>query len=127
MGGRPGGRDPLTDVAGNVPLARGFDTFPTAAVRARQWRAEQLRLDSVAMNTLTIVGLCPCGCSELFDLPLSEARRRLVRSFQREYVSRVMRATEGNVERAAERSGVTLRYFRALRSTQEKHEERSRG
>ena len=50
------------------------------------------------------------------DLPLPEARRRIVEEFERRYVERALARHGGNVSRAADASGVGQRYFRMIRA-----------
>jgi DNA-binding NtrC family response regulator len=50
------------------------------------------------------------------DLSLTEARRRVVEFFDREYIARALRLHQGNVTRAAAASGLGRRYFYALRA-----------
>jgi two-component system, NtrC family, response regulator HydG len=50
------------------------------------------------------------------DLPLPEARRRIVEEFERRYIERALARHGGNVSRAADASGVGGRYFRMLRA-----------
>ncbi|MBC8072180.1 MAG: sigma-54-dependent Fis family transcriptional regulator [Deltaproteobacteria bacterium] len=50
------------------------------------------------------------------DLPLPEARRRIVEEFERRYIERALARHGGNVARAADASGVGDRYFRMLRA-----------
>jgi len=50
------------------------------------------------------------------DLPLPEARRRLVAEFELRYIERALRQHDGNVARAAAASGVGSRYFRLLKA-----------
>jgi two-component system response regulator HydG len=50
------------------------------------------------------------------DLPLREARERVVAEFERRYLARAMEASQGHVRRAAERAGIAERYFRLLRA-----------
>jgi len=50
------------------------------------------------------------------DLPLPEARKRLVAEFEQRYIERALSQHGGNVARAASASGVGSRYFRLLRA-----------
>jgi two-component system response regulator HydG len=50
------------------------------------------------------------------DLPLPEARRRVVEEFERRYIERALARHGGNITRAADASGVGDRYFRMLRA-----------
>jgi DNA-binding NtrC family response regulator len=50
------------------------------------------------------------------DLPFLEARQRLVDTFQRLYLERMLAAHDGNVQRAAQAAGIAPRYFRLLRA-----------
>ncbi|HVY46178.1 MAG TPA: Fis family transcriptional regulator, partial [Minicystis sp.] len=52
------------------------------------------------------------------NLPLSQARQRVVDHFERRYVERVLAQHDGNVVRAAAASGVARRYFQILRAKQ---------
>jgi DNA-binding NtrC family response regulator len=52
------------------------------------------------------------------DLPLTAARQRVVETFERRYVERVLAKHGGNVARAAESSGLARRYFQILRARQ---------
>jgi two-component system response regulator HydG len=50
------------------------------------------------------------------DLPLAEARDRVVREFERRYVLRLLDMHDGNASRAAAASGIGERYLRMLRA-----------
>jgi DNA-binding NtrC family response regulator len=50
------------------------------------------------------------------DLPLPEARRRLLAEFEQRYIARALTRHSGSLSRAAEASGVGSRYFRLLRA-----------
>jgi DNA-binding NtrC family response regulator len=52
------------------------------------------------------------------DLPFPQARQRILDSFERAYVERVLAIHKGNVARAAAASGIARRYFQLLRSRQ---------
>ncbi len=49
-------------------------------------------------------------------LPFPEARQRVVDAFQRRYLEYMLAASGGNVPRAAQASGIALRYFQQLRA-----------
>jgi DNA-binding NtrC family response regulator len=49
-------------------------------------------------------------------LPFPAARQRVVEAFQRRYLAYMLDAHGGNVARAAEASGLALRYFQVLRA-----------
>jgi DNA-binding NtrC family response regulator len=50
------------------------------------------------------------------DLPLTDARQRVIDEFEQRYVERVLAAHGGNVTRAAEASGIARRHFYRVRS-----------
>ena len=50
------------------------------------------------------------------NLPLPQARRRVVDEFEQRYIERVLAAHGGNVVRAAAASGIARRYFQILRA-----------
>jgi two-component system, NtrC family, response regulator HydG len=50
------------------------------------------------------------------ELPLTQARDRLVEEFERRYVKRVLARHDGNVAEAATASGIARRYFQLLRA-----------
>ena len=50
------------------------------------------------------------------DLPLSQARQRVVDDFERRYVERVLVKHGGSVVKAAAASGIARRYFQILRA-----------
>lgn len=50
------------------------------------------------------------------NLPLPEARKRLVAAFEQRYIERALGRHNGNVSQAAAASGVGSRYFRLLRA-----------
>ena len=52
------------------------------------------------------------------ELPLSQARAKVVEDFERRYLERVLDKHGGNVRRAAEASGIARRYFQILRARQ---------
>ena len=54
------------------------------------------------------------------DLPLTEARDKLVAEFERRYVARVLDRHQGNVAEAAAASGIARRYFQILRARHRK-------
>jgi DNA-binding NtrC family response regulator len=50
------------------------------------------------------------------DLPLTQARQRIVEEFERAYLERVVAKHGGNITRAAAASGIARRYFHQLRA-----------
>ena len=50
------------------------------------------------------------------DLPLSEARDRVIQGFEERYIARTLQRTGGNVTQAARAAGVGRRYFQTLKS-----------
>ncbi len=50
------------------------------------------------------------------DLPFPAAKQRVVESFERRYVERVLAAHGGNVAKAADASGIARRYFQLIRA-----------
>ena len=50
------------------------------------------------------------------ELPLAEARQRVIDEFERRYVERMLQRHQGSVGRAAAAAGVVLRHFRRLKS-----------
>ena len=64
----------------------------------------------------TIVAGSPVDELVDLDLPLPEARRRIVEEFERRYVERALARHGGNISRAADASGVGQRYFRMIRA-----------
>jgi two-component system, NtrC family, response regulator HydG len=56
------------------------------------------------------------------DLPLSQARQRLVDHFERRYVERVVEKHGGSIAAAAAASGIALRYFQLIRARMKKSE-----
>lgn len=48
------------------------------------------------------------------SLPFPEAKRRAVEAFERDYVSRQMEASGGNISEAARRSGLDRANFRRV-------------
>ena len=48
------------------------------------------------------------------NLPLTQARQRLVESFERRYIERMLERNQGHVGRAAAASGIGRRYFQML-------------
>jgi DNA-binding NtrC family response regulator len=50
------------------------------------------------------------------DLPISEARDRVIQEFEERYIARALHHTGGNVTRAARAAGVGRRYFQTLKS-----------
>jgi two-component system response regulator HydG len=50
------------------------------------------------------------------DLPISEARDRMIQEFEERYIARALQHTGGNVTRAARAAGVGRRYFQTLKS-----------
>ena len=53
---------------------------------------------------------------EEYKLPFALARRRALANFERQYVERVLAAHGGNVSKAAQTSGLALRYFRLVKA-----------
>jgi DNA-binding NtrC family response regulator len=58
----------------------------------------------------------PVPDDEVFDLPMPQARQRIIAEFEREYVSRILAKHGGNVSRAATASGLAHRYFQTLKA-----------
>jgi two-component system, NtrC family, response regulator HydG len=52
----------------------------------------------------------------LSDLPLSEAREKMIAAFERRYVARVLARNNGNVTQAAQKAGVARRYMQILKA-----------
>jgi transcriptional regulator with GAF, ATPase, and Fis domain len=52
----------------------------------------------------------------VLNLPLPQARERLVREFERRYVERMLERFDGNVMRAAQAAGIAKRYFQMVRA-----------
>jgi DNA-binding NtrC family response regulator len=52
------------------------------------------------------------------DLPFPQARQRVLDTFERAYVERILTIHNGNVARAAAASGIARRYFQLIRSRQ---------
>ncbi len=50
------------------------------------------------------------------DLPLTQARARVVEDFERRYLEKMLERHGGNVRRAAEAAGIARRYFQILRA-----------
>jgi DNA-binding NtrC family response regulator len=50
------------------------------------------------------------------DLPLTQARERIVAEFERAYLERVIAKHGGNITRAAAASGIARRYFHQLKA-----------
>src|SRR5262245_37195931 len=48
------------------------------------------------------------------QLPLAEARQRIIEAFERRYVDHILAAHRGNVTKAARAAGVSTRYFQLL-------------
>jgi DNA-binding NtrC family response regulator len=55
------------------------------------------------------------------NLPLTEAREKLVGEFERRYVERILAHHGGNVARAAAASGLARRYFQLLHARYRGH------
>jgi DNA-binding NtrC family response regulator len=53
---------------------------------------------------------------ESLELPLGEARQRVVEQFERRYVKRLLQRHDGNVTRAAQTAGVARRYLQILKA-----------
>lgn len=53
---------------------------------------------------------------EALELPLSEARQRVVDEFEKQYIERLLRRHGGNVTRAAAAAGVVRRHFQTLKA-----------
>jgi DNA-binding NtrC family response regulator len=53
---------------------------------------------------------------EVLDLPLSEARQRVIDEFERQYIERLLVKHRGNVTRAAAAAGVVRRHFQTLKA-----------
>jgi DNA-binding NtrC family response regulator len=100
-----------------------FDRKATAALLAHAWpgnvRELKQRVESAAamcdrdMISAADLGLAASPSSDesiafetYFDLPLTEARERLVEDFERMAIERALRATDGNVSAAARRLGI---------------------
>ncbi len=53
---------------------------------------------------------------QMLDLPLAEARQRVVEEFERRYIRRQLERCGGNVTRAAAAAGVVRRHFQTLKA-----------
>jgi len=53
---------------------------------------------------------------QMLDLPLAEARQRVVEEFERRYIHRQLERCSGNVTRAAAAAGVVRRHFQTLKA-----------
>jgi DNA-binding NtrC family response regulator len=53
---------------------------------------------------------------QALELPLGEARQRVVEEFERRYVKRLLARHGGNVTRAAQSAGVARRYLQILKA-----------
>ena len=53
---------------------------------------------------------------EVLELPLGEARQRVIHEFEKRYVARLLEEHNGNVTHAAESAGVARRYFQILKA-----------
>ncbi len=51
---------------------------------------------------------------EVLDLPFKEAKGRLVESFEREYLERLLKRHDGNISRAAQEAGIDRNYIHRL-------------
>ena len=51
---------------------------------------------------------------QLFDLPFTEAKRRLTQQFEARYVTRLLQQVDGNISEAARRSGLDRTNFRRI-------------
>jgi len=49
------------------------------------------------------------GAARLTDVPLQQAREKLVEAFEREYLERMLQETQGRIGEAADRAGITSR------------------
>jgi two-component system, NtrC family, response regulator HydG len=63
-------------------------------------------------------GSCDDGIERILtrDLPFPRARSAALAEFERRYVARLLARHDGSVSRAAAASGITLRYFQAIRA-----------
>ena len=50
------------------------------------------------------------------DLPLTDARQRVVEEFEQRYVDRMLALHDGNVTRAAAAAGVGRRHFQRIKA-----------
>jgi DNA-binding NtrC family response regulator len=64
----------------------------------------------------TATGADPIAAILAEDLPLAEARQRVVDQLERRYIERVLEAHDGNVTRAAAAAGVARRHFHRLKA-----------
>jgi DNA-binding NtrC family response regulator len=88
--------------------------------------ARQLALGDLAPGDLAEAAAEPASAPGLdevervlaLDLPLAVARQKLVETFERRYVERVLRLHNGHVAKAAAASGVARRYFQLLKARQ---------
>ena len=53
---------------------------------------------------------------EALELPLGEARQKVVEEFERHYIARLLSRHGGNVTRAAESAGIARRYLQILKA-----------
>ncbi len=87
----------------NAPAQQG-----TGAFKEKPAPAVQSEIDDFISSVLGM------------DLPLPDARQRVVDEFERRYLERALKVHGGNVTKAAAASGVARRYFHLLRAKQEK-------
>ncbi|HHH26858.1 MAG TPA: AAA family ATPase, partial [Polyangiaceae bacterium] len=57
----------------------------------------------------------PIGVVLALDLPLSDARQRIMAEFERRYVTHLLEQHDGNVTRAAASAGITRRQLQRLK------------
>jgi transcriptional regulator of acetoin/glycerol metabolism len=51
---------------------------------------------------------------EVLDLPFKEAKGKLIESFERDYLSHLLRRHRGNISRAASEAGIDRNYIHRL-------------
>jgi DNA-binding NtrC family response regulator len=136
---------PLRERDGDVPLlARTFwktmsgqRTFPDALLDRYEgytWPGNVRELRNVVARRLTLGAFGDSGVHRpsaapdvasqsdviervlAMDLPLVEARGRVVSEFEARYLAKVLERHGGNVSRAAAASGIARRYFQVLRA-----------
>jgi transcriptional regulator with GAF, ATPase, and Fis domain len=97
------------------------------------WPGNVRELRNAVARQVTLGGLSPDGVLDhvmpeeaqalhsldaviAMDLPLVQARQRVMEAFERSYIDRLLVQHGGNVSHAAAASGVALRYFQRLRA-----------
>jgi DNA-binding NtrC family response regulator len=104
------------DRRGDVPQLAAqlaHRSFP-GNVRELRNAVEELLVLGMRASQIPPHGARPSTPEHVYALPYKEAVERMVELFQRDYVTRLLERTQGNVSRAAREAGMSRRYLQTV-------------